>query len=630
MPRLDALDVEDVVDQQNKALAVGVRDGDQDRFIGFRGTGTDVTSDELNKIRLAQAEAQLLTRSEQLVEAQRIGRIGDWSYMVGDTHIWWAPQTYELLGTSPEEFDPTLEAVMAWYLDDGAKQVLRSQAEAASTGTTQSVDVKIRRLDGATADFVIISKPTFDENGALLGFRGTVQDISARKQAEEQLQKLAYFDPLTSLANRALFQRELDAVIRSSQKNNSRAALLLLDLDRFKEINDAWGHEAGDELLRKVAQTLVASLPPGNFLARLGGDEFGVVATKFAGRESLEKLADQIGAALSQPLSLQRGEVRVGTSIGIALIPQNGVSGIELMRNADMALYKAKEAGRGCHRFFLSEMSELARSKLSLSRDLWKAIGDDQGLSVHYQPQIDLMTGQVTGFEALLRWNHPIHGMVPPSQFIPIAESSRLICDLGIWVLKKAAMDAKAWCDKGHTWKVSVNVSAAQLWHTDLATEVSQVLRQTGVPAELMCLELTESLFADHTEDQLKRTLRQLSGLGLNLALDDFGTGYSSLGYLRHLPFSELKIDRLFVNGANNSDRSRSVLEGIIALAHGLNMAAVAEGVEQSEEIAMLKEMGCDAVQGYVYSRPQPADQAFEYARKREAELGISRVVRFA
>ena len=563
----------------------------------------------------------LKTRSEQLVEAQKIGKIGDWSYNFGDDHIWWARETFELLSQDPETFQTSHDVIMASYVNDGGEKVLASQAEVIRTREIKSADIKARKSDGTVADFVVTSKTRVDKNGAVTGFHGTIQDITERKNAEEQLERLAYFDPLTGLANRAMFQREVIEILNASQRTSYQGALLLLDLDRFKEVNDLLGHAAGDELLRKVSRLLSALIERKHFLARLGGDEFAIIVPQ-AGKQELQALALQLNQTLGCPLTLERGEVNVSTSIGIALIPEDGSNLTDLLRNADLALYQAKEKGRDRFEFFSPDMNEIVQNRMALSRDLRKAITNNVDLALQYQPQIDLVSGRVTGYEALLRWNHPERGTIPPSEFIPIAESSHLICDIGIWVLRSAAMQAVEWLAAGETPReISVNVSAAQIWHSDLVSDVRKVLNETGLRPSLLCLELTESFLVDHAGGRVRKVLKDLKSLGVTLALDDFGTGYSSLGYLKELPFNKLKIDRIFVVGSDTSARSNELLKGIVALGRGLNMTVVAEGAERQAELDLLKEIGCDLVQGYICARPTPAPQALAFARECEVPI---------
>jgi diguanylate cyclase (GGDEF)-like protein/PAS domain S-box-containing protein len=565
---------------------------------------------------LQSTEAALKHRSDQLVEAQQLGKIGDWSYRLGDANIWWAPEIYDLLGYDPDSFVCSHAAVMAIYQGDGVRRVLNSQADVMHTGQVQSVDVKGRRGDGTVGDFAVTSKAMTDPEGRLIGFNGTIQDISERKTAEESLQRLAYYDPLTGLANRALFHNEINDVLTRCARTGSRAALLLLDLDRFKEVNDSLGHAAGDELLCKVAHLLSRTLGKSHFLSRLGGDEFAVIMSDYADQSAVEALAAEVLAAISGSITLDWGEVNIGTSIGVVLIPRDGNNLNDLLRNADLALYRAKEDGRGRFNIFDAGMSAAAQHKMVLARELRRAVTANSGLSVHYQPQVELSTGHVTGFEALMRWNHPTFGNVPPSDFIPIAESSQLICDLGLWILREAAQQAKAWLDAGETPReVAVNVSAAQIWHTDFVSDVVRVLKETGLPPHLLCLELTESLLADHAEGRVRAVLTEFNRLGVTLALDDFGTDYSSLGYLTQLPFDKLKIDRIFIGGIAGSERARKLLEGVIALGRGLGMQIVMEGVENPEEVEILRGFNCDIIQGYVFARPTPAPQALGFAR---------------
>lgn len=562
----------------------------------------------------------LARRSAQLNEAQHLGKIGDWSYNFGEADLYWAEEIYHLLAYEPDSFQPTRDAVLDLYLGDGASQLLNVQAEVIRYGLVRSIDVPVQRGDGTVGHFAVTTKLRTDGEGRKIGVYGTIQDVTDRKTAAEQLEKLAFHDPLTGLANRTLFHRRIDDVLARSKRTGESGALLLLDLDRFKDVNDTLGHAVGDALLVKVAHLLARTLGNSHFVARLGGDEFAILLEGVTGLEECERIAAEIVTVVSGMTVLDRVEVTVGTSIGIALILDHGTSSTDLLRNADLALYRAKEEGRGRFKVFEIGMDEAVQEKVALALDLRNALVNDDGLSVHYQPQIDLSTGRVISYEALIRWNHSVRGNISPGVFIPIAESSHLICDLGYWVLRQSARQAKQWLDEGvPAPAIAVNVSAAQIWNSDLVNDVSSVLAETGLPAELLCLELTESLLVDHNEGRVRSVLKSLKQLGVSLALDDFGTGYSSLGYLTQLPFDKLKIDRIFIDRAPESKRAIELLRGIIALGRGLGMTTIAEGAEQQQEIALLQELGCDQVQGFVYAKPVPANEAIAFALRLDA-----------
>lgn len=574
---------------------------------------------------LTRAKGDLKQRTEQLIDAHRLGKLGDWQFAVAERKFLLAAETYRLLGLEPATFQATYENITGLLVDTDLQRVLDAHSQVSDTGEPTSVDVKIRRADGSIGDFTLTSKALRGPGGRIVSYFGTLQDISERKAAEEQLEAIAYYDPLTGLANRALFSRRLGEMLNRAAQRNHSSALLLLDLDRFKEVNDTLGHAAGDELLVRVGHRISRVLGNRHFLARLGGDEFAILVEEQPGPAALERLAREIIAVVSESIMLERGEVCVGTSIGIVIAPERGGNASDLLRNADLALYRAKEDGRGRFAFFTSDMDTAVQHKMALAKDLRRAIATSCGLSVHYQPQIELASGRVVGFEALLRWTHPERGEVSPAEFVPIAESSSLICDLGNWILREAAMQAKAWLDSGATPReVSVNVSAAQIWHSDLVGEVGRVLADSGLPPHLLCLELTESLMADHSEGRVRTALKALKGLGVTLALDDFGTDYSSLGYLAQLPIDKLKIDRVFVHGVAVSHRSRELLKGIIALGRGLGMTVIAEGAEKRDEIEFLHEAGCDQVQGHVFSRAISATAALDFAGESERVNGLA------
>lgn len=575
---------------------------DDGAFIGYRGTASDITQ-------LSAAKALLEQRTRALEDAHRLGKIGTWNYRLDTDRTEWSAELYQLLGLDPAVFKPSEASTRPYFLDDDADRLLRMQKRIIRSSKTESTDIRILHTDGTVRDLAVICKADIS-HGKIKGIIGTVQDVTDRKEAERRLEQLAYADPLTGLANRTLFKRQLAALLERPIGSEERHALFLIDLDRFKEVNDSFGHSAGDRLLIHVAEVLKRELDPRAFIARLGGDEFAVLVDEnWITRSSLIRTANGLIGRLSVPVELAEGEACIGATIGIAILPEHGSNAETAARNADLALYMAKEAGRGHAQIFEPSYAQAVDQKLDLGRRLRHAV-ETGGLSAHYQPQVDLKTGRVTGFEALLRWSHPDRGPISPSEFIPIAESSGLIVELGQWVLRNACKQMRSWLDAGMPPRsVSVNVSPAQIWNGDFETVVSTVLAETGLPAELLCIELTESLFVDHTKQKVSNTLAALSGLGVKLALDDFGSGYSSLGYLTRLPFNCLKIDRTFVDGISTVPEKRKLLGGIIALSHGLGMSVVAEGAELSAELALLTEFDCDVVQGYVFSPPVTADQ---------------------
>ncbi len=587
-------------------------------FLGYRGTASDITQ-------LRAAKTMLDQRTRALEEAHRLGKIGTWSYRLDIDRTVWAPELYQLLGFEPDAFEPTYENTRPYFLGDDADHFRDVQERVLRTQRTEATDLRMLDSDGTVRDLAVICKAEVARD-KVIGIIGTVQDVTERKEAERRLEQLAYSDPLTGLANRALFKRRLASVIEGCALEGRSGALLLIDLDRFKEVNDSLGHAAGDELLVRVAAALRHELGPRAFIARLGGDEFAVLAEACGMSDAaLTALADRLIGRLSGPVDLTEGEAFVGATIGIARLPEHGATAETAARNADLALYTAKEAGRGRAQLFEPVYAQAVDQRLDLARHLRHAV-ETGALKAHYQPQVDLRTGYVTSFEALLRWTHPERGPISPAEFIPIAESSGLIVDLGLWVLREACRQGRAWLDAGLPPRsISVNVSPAQIWNQDFETAVAAVLAETGFPAKLLCLELTESLFVDHTEQRISRTLKALSGLGLRLALDDFGSGYSSLGYLTRLPFDWLKVDRGFVDGISTAPEKRKLLGGIIALSHGLGLTVVAEGAELQAEVDVLSGLDCDLVQGFVFSPPIAPDEAPLAAASIERELAVAR-----
>ncbi|MDE2241445.1 MAG: EAL domain-containing protein [Bradyrhizobium sp.] len=575
---------------------------------GSIGIHVDITD-------LKHREESLKERSEQLTEAQRMGKIGDWAYELGAAHVRWSAQVFKLLGFAADSFSPKREAVMSMYVGDGAKRVLQAQAEIVRTRGDKSVDVQIRKSDGSIGEFVVTSKLMLGRNDRIIGFSGTIQDISERKAAERALESLAYYDTLTGLANRALFQHKVSDALARCAESGAQMALLLLDLDRFKEVNDTLGHDSGDELLATIARLISRVLGGDNFGFRLGGDEFAIAVMDPTDRQSVARIAAEVIAALSAPITLDRGEVRIGASIGIAVAPDDGANLVDILRSADVALYRAKENGRGCFKFFEPDMNASVQKKMVLSRDLRLAISTSKGLKLWYQPQVDLATERVNGFEAHVRWEHPDLGYVSPNEFMPVARNSHLLRDIGLWSLHEAARQARAWIDAGETPReIAVSVSTMQICHRDFVDDVALVLNNVHLPPQYLCLEVTEGLLIDNVVDRIRAVLRELKRLGVTLLLDDFGTKHSSLNYLLQLPFDRIKIDRIFKDEASNSRRAQKLLRGIIAVGHDLGMKTSVKGVESMEEIGILRKLGCDMVQGDAILPPSPAAESLSYA----------------
>jgi diguanylate cyclase (GGDEF)-like protein len=580
---------------------------------GPRDLQVDVHASEIGLILTMRDVTETITaqrlvekRTGELRRAQAIGRIAGWSMDVRAKTLVWSPELIGLLRLDPQTFVATPKSVNALYVEQDRARAQDVQRRVFETGVSASVDVSATRGDGTLGHYILEFSADRDAEGVVSGIFGTVQDITERKEAELMLEKLAYFDPLTGLPNRAMFKKELERKIEFADPKRRPFHLMLLDLDHFKDVNDTLGHGAGDMLLIRVARLLRQAAPADALVARLGGDEFAILYHPQEDEPAVERLADAIVMEAAEPILLEEGEVTIGISMGIARGMTDGETVAQLLKNADLALYSAKGGGRGRFHFYDAGMSGKAEERISLGRDLKKALSDD-GLMLHFQPIVSLGSRKVVGFEALLRWLHPTRGYVPPAEFIPIAESSSLICDLGFWVLNCACRTMKAWIDAGHPpLEIAVNVSAVQVWQTALEQEVADILQATGLPPHLLKLEVTESVFMDSNSRRVRDCFQAIADLGVRLSIDDFGTGYSSLSYLSALPFSELKIDRSFVAGIDTSSNRQKLLQGIIGLARGLNMATVIEGAETQAEVLMLQALGCQLVQGFHFARPQP------------------------
>jgi diguanylate cyclase (GGDEF)-like protein/PAS domain S-box-containing protein len=454
----------------------------------------------------------------------------------------------------------------------------------------------------------VSGRPIYDDFDNFVGFRGSGTDLTEKKRSQEHASRLAHYDSLTGLANRFQMSQTLEKILSAPQELNRACSVLLLDLDRFKHVNDTMGHPAGDALLKQVAQRLERAVGQMGRVGRLGGDEFEVIVAGHVERKVLGDLATEIIQSLSQPYLIDGQRVVIGASVGIALSPDDGVTSEELIRNADLALYAAKDGGRGRHHFYANDLHAEAEARAVLEQDLRDAISQG-GLQLYYQPVVSTATERISGFEALMRWHHPEKGWISPSKFIQIAEDSGLIAQMGEWALRTACQDLAQWPDDI---RCAVNVSPLQFANPQLPAIVTSALAQAGVHPSRLELEITESVFLNDDEgtDAMFAALKRI---GVRLALDDFGTGYSSLGYLKKAPFDKIKIDQSFVRGATQpGSRNGAIIASITSLAHALGMDTTAEGVETLDELDLVRMHGCSHVQGFIYERPRAANVASE------------------
>jgi diguanylate cyclase (GGDEF)-like protein len=471
-------------------------------------------------------------------------------------------------------------------------------------------DVVVRPASEEDVHWSLSGNPIFDERGRFLGFRGIGTDLTEQRKSEREISRLARFDSLTGLPNRAMMRQTLDEALRNSAHRQKGCTLFMIDLDRFKNVNDTLGHPIGDALLRQVADRLKSVMGNHGQVGRLGGDEFQAVLPGTVDIGLLESLARTLIEQVSRPYVIEGHKVTIGASVGIAIGDPGRASADALVRNADLALYAAKAAGRGKHCFYEPSMHSEAAERQLLENDLRQAI--DRGeLAVHYQPVVRAAGEEISGFEALVRWNHPARGAVPPSKFVPLAEEAGLIGKIGEWVLRTALAEAANWPESV---RVAVNLSPLQFNDPSVVPMVAKHLGEAGVRPDRLELEITEGVFlaeGDSTDD----TFAKLKKLGVRFALDDFGTGYSSLGYLKKAPFDKIKIDQSFVRGAASAtNRNAAIIRAIVTLAETLGMDTCAEGVETHDDLQLIRELGVSMVQGYIFGKPSEASVARELA----------------
>jgi len=489
------------------------------------------------------------------------------------------------------------------------EQYLTEMFAALDAGTTMAKLVELP--DGRI--IAVLNHPMSDG-----GWVATHDDITDRQRAEQQIAHMARHDALTDLPNRLLFRERLAEALAGVSRG-SKLAVLFLDLDRFKGVNDTLGHPMGDELLKMVAARLRHCVRDSDTVARVGGDEFAIIQTGIEEPLDTATLARRIGEAVRAPYDLAGHAVVVDTSIGIAMSPNDGTEPDGLLKAVDMALYGAKADGRGTYRFFEAAMDMRMKARRELEIALRRALAAGQ-FELHYQPLVNVDNKRITGCEALLRWNHPERGMIPPAEFIPVAEEIGLIVPLGEWVLRKACLDAASWPDDI---KIAVNLSPIQVTSQNLVPVVVSALAAAGLPARRLEVEITESVLMHNTEANTA-TLHRLRELGVHISMDDFGTGYSSLSYLRKFPFDKIKIDRSFISGLPGDNESIAIVRAVAGLAANLNMTATAEGVETAEQLETIRALGCVEMQGYLFSQPVPPSQIMSLLEPQRRKLAKS------
>jgi diguanylate cyclase (GGDEF)-like protein/PAS domain S-box-containing protein len=489
------------------------------------------------------------------------------------------------------------------------------------SGSVIDIPYQMTKKNGEIIDVLISAKSVRDEHGKFLYSMAGIIDVTERKKVEEEVQRLAHYDSLTGLSNRFLLQERLQHALVQAQREDREVGVLFVDLDRFKWVNDTLGHACGDQLLKQVAKTLKRFVRQGDTVARIGGDEFVIVLYGFDSDEEPPHFAQRFLEALSQPVSLDGVEVFNSASIGIAIYPMDGKDVDTLLRHADTAMYAAKEHGRNTYQFYSREMNERVLAKLGMENRLRKAL-NEKDFFLEYQPQLDLRTRKVSGYEALARWRDPEQGLIPPTDFIRVAEECGLIYPLGEWVLETACAQAKAWHDAGlPKVRMAVNVSTMQFRRHDFVDMVEDVLQRTGLEPEYLEIELTESMVMEDIQQGFER-LTDLKVRKIKLAIDDFGTGYSSLLYLKHFPFDRIKIAQEFVRDIPEDPENMAIVEAILGIASSLNLEVIAEGVESRKQFNYLYASRCGEIQGYYFSPPQSVDNLTSFMRSGAVQPG--------
>ncbi len=564
-----------------------------------------------------EAEAALRRNEALLGRAESLAHVGSWEWDLRSGAVQWSEESFRIFGLDPQGAAPDLETALARAHPDD-RSMVRGRLEGVAAGQALSTEMDFRILHGEQVRWVHAKAEMEYHDTGPLRMTGIIQDISERRAYEARLAEIASHDNLTGLPNRNLLNDRLGQALAHARRSGNLVAVGFVDLDRFKIINDTLGHDAGDELLKEIAQRLSGCLRSSDTVARQGGDEFVVVITDMQRPEDAAPVAQKLLDALAPPMTLNGREIVPGASIGFALYPQDGDTLQALLMSADKAMYAAKQAGRGQYRFFDPEMNRAAADWLEVGAELHHALERDE-FELHYQPKVDLQSGAITGVEALLRWHSPDMGLVSPAKFIPILEETGLILEVGEWVIARACRQARLWQEQGlPPLRIAVNLSPRQFQSRNLAERIRTLIDQPDFLPEFLELEITESMVMQNVERAIA-TLEQLRALGVRIAIDDFGTGYSSLAVLKRFPVDCLKVDRSFVRDVPNDPDDVAITRSVIALAHSMGLSVVAEGVETEAQRAFLVDSQCDEMQGFLFSKPLPAAELAVLFREKAA-----------
>ena len=660
MPKLDGNSTCKRLRQHKKTAAVPILmvtglDDNNSIDCAFKAGATDFITKPINwellthrlryMLRNSQLVAELAGSRSSLANAQRLARLGSWDWHLDTDKLQVSEELYHLLGLEPYSLVPSLNAILDVISHERDREKVKASVNnTLKSGSSTDIKYTIFRSDGSERIIhqqVIALK---DDQGKVSQLQGTMQDITEQQRTEEKIRNLAYFDSLTGLPNRQLFQLKMEGILSKAGKTQLPLAILFLDVDNFKRINDSLGHTVGDLFLKSISSRLKNILfgsgempclldqepdqSTSSYIARFGGDEFVICCYGLHRAEDAGDKAQHLLEALSQPINVAGHQLSVSVSIGIALFPDNSETIDGLLRNADTALHHAKRLGKNTYRFFKTTMNNTSMRRLALENELQKALVNEEFFLV-YQPQLDLKTRQIVGVETLLRWDSPRFGKVAPGEFITLVEESGMIVELGDWVLSTACDQGRIWRNQGlPELRIAVNLSTRQFTNPNFLPRAISIIENTGFDPACLELEITESLLMQDVEHAIS-IMQALKALGISLAIDDFGTGYSSLSYLQRFPIDRLKIDRSFVKDLPTSAGSVAIAQAIIIMAHSLNLSVIAEGVETESQQAFLIEKNCDEIQGYYISKPLLADEFVAFSQQqryfmKENSLGAS------